>query len=250
MKKYKAPLFFVLKLLPVTLAATFFMLRYQLELLSGEMIETLLSQAGSIPVLMAVGMVQTAVIVSLAGFFGCVLSGKLGLWKEFHFEKDRLPKPLFLSVLCGVLFSLDYWAFGAVIPGVREAALSGMTVNGVLASVLYGGIIEEILMRLFFLSFVAWILRMLFARKQETVPAWIFVTANVAAALLFAAGHLPATAGIFGSLTPMLVLRCFLLNGGFGIVFGRLYRSYGIHYAMLGHAVCHIVSKLIWLLFA
>lgn len=179
-----------------------------------------------------------------------VLSNQLGLWSAFCFEKDQLAKPVLISALCGVLFSLDYWTFGAVIPGVREAALSGMTANGVLASVLYGGIIEEILMRLFFLSLAAWVLRKLFARKQETVPAWILVTANVAAALLFAAGHLPATAGIFGALTPMLVLRCFLLNGGFGIVFGFLYRKYGIHYAMLGHALCHMVSKLIWLVFA
>ena len=70
------------------------------------------------------------------------------------------------------------------------------------------------------------------------------------AALLFAAGHLPATVGIFGTLTPPVLVRCFLLNGGFGLVFGRLYRRCGIQYAMLSHAVLHIVSKLIWTIFA
>ena len=74
--------------------------------------------------------------------------------------------------------------------------------------------------------------------------------AIAAAALLFAAGHLPATVGIFGTLTPPVLVRCFLLNGGFGLVFGRLYRRYGIQYAMLSHAVLHIVSKLIWTIFA
>ena len=48
----------------------------------------------------------------------------------------------------------------------------------------------------------------------------------------------------------MLVLRCFLLNGGFGMAFGWLYRKYGIHYAMFGHALCHMVSKVIWLILA
>lgn len=48
---------------------------------------------------------------------------------------------------------------------------------------------------------------------------------------------------------PLLLLRCFLLNGGFGLMFGRIYRKYGIQYAMVSHAVLHIVSKSIWLIF-
>jgi hypothetical protein len=47
----------------------------------------------------------------------------------------------------------------------------------------------------------------------------------------------------------MLLFRCFLLNGGFGLFFGWLYRKHGIQYAMLAHAALHIVSKLIWTLF-
>ena len=50
-------------------------------------------------------------------------------------------------------------------------------------------------------------------------------------------------------LNPVIIFRCFLLNGGAGLLFGRLYRKYGIHYAMLGHALAHVVSKLIWILF-
>ena len=77
----------------------------------------------------------------------------------------------------------------------------------------------------------------------------MIAAANVLAALVFAAGHLPATLMIFGQLTPLLLVRCFLLNGGFGILFGWLYRKYGIQYAILGHMMAHMVSKLIWFLF-
>ena len=73
------------------------------------------------------------------------------------------------------------------------------------------------------------------------------MAANVMTALLFATGHLPATAVMMG-LTPMIVLRCFLLNGIFGLAFGWLYRRYGLRYAMLAHGGCHVVSKLIWIL--
>jgi hypothetical protein len=67
-------------------------------------------------------------------------------------------------------------------------------------------------------------------------------------ALLFAAGHLPATYMLLGN-SPMILFRCFLLNGGIGLLFGRLFRKYGLRYAMLAHAGTHIVSKLIWILF-
>jgi membrane protease YdiL (CAAX protease family) len=76
----------------------------------------------------------------------------------------------------------------------------------------------------------------------------VLVVANVVAAMLFAAGHLPATEMTFG-LTPMLVFRCFLLNGGLGLAFGWLYRKFGLRYAMIAHGAYHVVSKLIWILF-
>ena len=50
-------------------------------------------------------------------------------------------------------------------------------------------------------------------------------------------------------LTPMIILRCFLLNGTLGLMFGWLYRKYGLRYAMIAHMGCHIISKMIWILF-
>jgi membrane protease YdiL (CAAX protease family) len=62
----------------------------------------------------------------------------------------------------------------------------------------------------------------------------VFAAANIISALLFAAGHLPATIGIFGEVTPLILVRCFLLNGGFGLLFGAFFQRWGIHYAMAG----------------
>ena len=88
----------------------------------------------------------------------------------------------------------------------------------------------------------------IFERKNEKPSTKILVIANIIAALLFAAGHLPVTSILLG-LTPMTIFRCFLLNGTFGLMFGYLYRKYGFRYAMIAHAGCHVVSKLIWILF-
>ena len=113
---------------------------------------------------------------------------------------------------------------------------------------IYGGIIEEVMLRLFMMSLVAFVLHKLFWRKREQTPVAALVAANIISALLFAAGHLPTTAALMG-LTPMILLRCFLLNGGIGLMLGFLYRKHGLRYAMIAHAGCHIISKLIWILF-
>ena len=137
--------------------------------------------------------------------------------------------------------------------GKYEQALLDMyavkpTLPYLLATVTYGAVIEEVMLRLFMMSLVAFVLHKLFDRKREGVSTAVLVAANVVSALLFAAGHLPANDMMFG-LSPVIVLRCVLLNGGFGLLFGWLYRKYGLRYAMIAHGGCHVVSKLIWILF-
>ena len=50
-------------------------------------------------------------------------------------------------------------------------------------------------------------------------------------------------------LTPVIIIRCFLFNGGLGLAFGYLYRKYGIGYAMLSHGLCHLISDILMLIF-
>lgn len=251
MAKFRKPLLFALSLLPIALVAGIFVGIYQLDTLSDEMIAEVVAQVGSTDVLIVVGTVQSAGYALFCGFFGYLLADKLGLWKPLRLEKKALAVTLALSVAGGIVFSLDHWVFGSMIEGVQAANAASLTVSGVIASVLYGGIIEEVLMRLFFMSLIAWIIWKLFCRKysREDIPAAVFIVANVVAALAFAAGHLPATVAVFGQLTPLILLRCFLLNGCFAMIFGWLYRKYGIVYSMVSHAMFHIVSKLIWILF-
>ena len=51
------------------------------------------------------------------------------------------------------------------------------------------------------------------------------------------------------ALTPLLLFRCFLFNGGLGLGFGYLYRKYGIVYAMIAHGAAHLISDLLMILF-
>lgn len=249
MSKLKKPLLFSLAVLPIAIVAIVFVCLYQFEMYPPEILEEAVAQVGSIAIVWIITVVQNVGLIMFCCFFGYILAERLGLWKPIKFEKRSLAITIICSFIGGIIFSLDYWTFGNLIDGIKESTAAGMTVYGVIASILYGGIVEEILMRLFFMSLIAFLIFKIFYKNREEIPGKVFVIANIVAALLFAAGHLPATLVTFGELSPMLLFRCFLLNGGFGILFGWLYRKHGLHYAMLSHATVHIISKIIWFIF-
>ena len=186
----------------------------------------------------------------LLGAVGIGLGKKTGLWKD---ERSITKQPM---IACGivaivggaVLILSDLLFFGKYSKVIMGSYNVKPTLSYIIAAVIYGGVIEEVMLRLFWMTLVTFALWKVFDRKSERPSTVIVVIANIIAALLFAAGHLPATAAMIG-LSPMIVFRCFLLNGGIGLLFGWLYRKYGLRYAMLAHGGCHIVSKLIWVLF-
>ncbi len=192
--------------------------------------------------------IQTLVYAVIFGFFGYILADRIGLVRSFRFtRRDTL-----VSVVCGavgglLLFALDRFLFCPLIPALVDyydaypfslAYFAGET--------FYGGVIEELMMRWFLMSLFVLIFWKVFARKQprESIPVWIFVLSNLLVGVLFALGHLPATLTLFGEINAVIFIRCMLLNGALGVVFGRLYRKRGIQYAMIAHALTHVFCDL------
>lgn len=238
MRNFKKPLLFSAAMLPVIIPAVVLTAFYQMQLYPADIIAGAINQLGSKTALIILSAVQGSLLVAVCCFFGYILADKTGLWIPLYIERDKLFKTIALATSAGLVFSLDYWTFGACEPLIQSSITgAGLSAAGFGAAVLYGGIVEKILMRLFLMSLIAFILWKLFFRNtsKNKLPDKIFISANIISALLFAAGHLPATAAAFGALTPMLLARCFLLNGIFGLLFGRLYRRYGIWYAMAAH---------------
>lgn len=251
MTKFKKPLKFALCLLPIAIVAGFFSCLYLFDSMTEETLAESIASVGSKEMVVVVMMLQTVVYAVVCGFFGYILADKLGLWRPVKLEKKKLITTLCITVPAAMVMSLDPWTFGNVFDGVKASDAAGQTFQGIIGAALYGGIVEELMMRLFLMSLIAFVLWKVFFRQheKERIPAKVFIIANVAAALLFSAGHLPATVGMFGGLSPLLLLRCFLFNGGAALIFGWLYRRYGIVYAMLSHMLFHVVTKLIWCIF-
>ena len=243
---WKVILFFVV----TGLIGGFFLGLYTLDSYPEAMQEELLSQGINQYVLGIVTAVQSAGYGLILGAIGILLSKQIGLWKdEIKFEKKQIIETAVIALIGGMaMILLDIWFFGNYSQVILDSYKIKPTLAYILASVTYGAVIEEVMLRLFFMSLIAFVLHRLFEKNSEQVSDIIFIIANIIAALLFAASHLPATEMLIG-LSPMIVFRCFLLNGSLGILFGRLYRKYGLHYAMLAHGGCHIVSKLIWIFF-
>ena len=223
---------------------------FTLEIYPPEMQQQLLAQGMDSQTLALVSAAQNAIYGVVLGALGILMGKKLGLWKdERHITKKPLLATLIIGVVGGVvMIYADLLVFGKYEQALIDSYANKPSIPFMLASVTQGAVIEEVMLRLFWMTLVAFVLHLLFERHREEASTAVLVVANVVAALLFAAGHLPATEMTFG-LTPMLVFRCFLLNGGLGLAFGWLYRKFGLRYAMIAHGACHVVSKLIWILF-
>lgn len=180
-------------------------------------------------------------------YIGIVLSKKINLWNDFKWDKKAVITTAIITIIGAlILFPGDKLIFGSTNAWVLEQYNIKPTIYKIIGGLLVGGIIEEVMMRLFLMSLVVFIISKILKKKE--IPTIIFVIANMIAALLFAAGHLPSTATMT-TITPIIVFRCFLFNGGLGLAFGYLYRKYNIRYAMISHGFSHLIAEALMLIF-
>ena len=139
---------------------------------------------------------------------------------------------------------IDVAFFSPAVGAIASASGRPERWQAVLAS-LYGGITEEILTRLFLVSVAAWLLGRVWHGTDGRPTREAFIGAILAAAVLFGAGHLPATAAL-AALTPALVIRAILINGILGAVFGWLYWRRGLEAAMLAHLVADLLLHVLF----
>ena len=243
---WKTILFFTL----IGLVGGFFLGLYTLDSYPEEMRQQILDQGINEIVFAVITAMQSAGYGFVLGTLGILLSKQIGLWKD---EKTIARTPLIITIIIALVGGLlmilpDILFFGQYSEVIMDSYVAKPTISYFMASVTYGAVIEEVMLRLFMMSLIAFILYKLFGKKNGSVTATTLIISNVIAALLFAVAHLPATFIMIGS-TPLIIFRCLLLNGGLGLLFGYLYRKYGLRYAMLAHGGCHIVSKLIWIIF-
>ena len=220
---------------------------YSYDSLSKELLEQLQDQNVTKEMVALSSMIQYGIPFGVVlASIGIVLSKKINLWKEFKIDKKAILTTIIVAIVDAlILFPGDKLIFGSLNSWVLEQYTVKPTIYKMIGGLLVGGIIEEVMLRLFFMSLLVFIISKILKKKE--IPTLVFIISNVIAALLFAAGHLPSTATMT-TLTSVIVIRCFLLNGGIGLTFGYLYRKYGIGYAMIAHGGIHLISDILMLI--
>ena len=209
--------------------------------------------------LLIIQVLQQVVLFAIVIGLGLLLANRTGLglpileaklagepvWKRI---KAFLPLSIVLGVVgSALIIGLEVWFFAPALTaemGDKFAAanLGGQPAawKGLLAS-FYGGVNEEVLMRLFFMTLLAWLGKFISKTVDGKPTAIVFWIANILAAILFGLGHLPAMATAGVSLTPLFIIRSIVLNGLLGIAFGYLYVKYGLEAAIASHFSADIV---------
>jgi membrane protease YdiL (CAAX protease family) len=192
------------------------------------------------------------IIYGLLGLFGYKLSRKLnwpGIFSEKASKKELFLKPLYIGLFLGFVLIAGDKIFSQF-HSLGEFPHPAFPFS-ILAS-LSAGIGEEIIFKLFLVSFWAFILGFFFKKfnKQNTVN-WVAI---VIAALAFGAGHLPAFMLLYGftsiaQIPAIFILEVLLLNGIIGVISGREFIKYGLIAAIGIHFWTDVVWHVIYGLF-
>jgi membrane protease YdiL (CAAX protease family) len=183
------------------------------------------------------------------GFCGIILSQKIGfpdLWSTTISTKNKLLIPALIGATIGVFFVLAdsvFSKFHTLGPIPHPPFPTSLIASA------SAGIGEEVIFRLFLISFWVWLISIvILKRKWQNEIFWIVA---VGSACVFALAHFPSIMFLFGLKTmgeiPVaLIGEIVLLNGVLSIFAAYYFRKYGILSAMGIHFWADVVWHVVW----
>ena len=213
--------------------------------------------SGSPEMLALLGQLPNYIFLIIALVIGFFTAHKVGLKSVIMHpnarekSKSEWIKGIKLAIILGsiagvVIRGFDYLLFPLLPEGLKELIHPYNAIE-FLAALLYGGIVEELLMRFGFMSLLVFIFWKLFDRKSAKPSNWVFILAIFVSALLFAIGHYSGTASVT-EMTAFIWFRMILLNGLPGFFFGWIYWKHNLELAMLAHMFAHIAMNFLMLI--
>ncbi len=206
-----------------------------------------------LPLIILLGVIQNLLLVILMIFVGLKLGQKLGLgaplldsWlagRPTNF-RPAIKSGLLAGIGVGLALLLTLVVVAPRLPNLPVITVAKLALWKRLMACFYGGVFEELLMRLFLLTLIAWIASRGWRKDQSQLSAGAFWIANVLVAILFGLGHLPS-ASLVMPITPLVVMIALALNGIAGVTFGWLYWKRGLEAAIVAHFTADIVLYVI-----
>ncbi|MGE5250542.1 MAG: type II CAAX prenyl endopeptidase Rce1 family protein [Bacteroidota bacterium] len=189
------------------------------------------------------------VVYGALGWIGLLLSRRLGLpeiWDAAVTNRQRFLIPLLAGFGAGALIILGDAAFSPI-NGIGHFPHPPFPTS-IVAS-LAAGIGEEVLFRLFFISFWTWLVsRVLLRGRWQMQVFWFF---GVLSAIAFGLSHLPSVMFLMGwtslsQVPAMLIIELILLNGVMSIFAAYYFRKYGFLAPVGIHFWADILWHVIW----
>ncbi len=219
-----------------------------------ELLGTLPPELAELPMalVIALSLVNVIVLLAVAVAVGTLLAHRVGLrslvaervrtgqaiWPELrpHVVRAFIGGAAFMTVVIAADYVLDPFAGEEL----SAAAVSlGDLLAALIVGILYGGILEELLLRWGLMSALVWIGWRIIQRGNGVPKPALVWGGVILAALLFGIGHLPALAAMVEP-TPLLIVRTVALNALGGLLFGWLYWRRSLEVAMVAHAGAHV----------
>jgi hypothetical protein len=183
------------------------------------------------------------------GWLGIVLSQKIGfpdLWSTSISVKQKLFVPALIGAGLGVFFILAdalFSKFHTLGPIPHPPFPTSLVASA------SAGIGEEVMFRLFFISFWMWLIAIVVLKgKWQNKIFWIVA---IGSALAFAFAHIPSLMYLFGLKTlgdiPLaLMSEIILLNGVLSIVAAYYFKMCGFLSAVSIHFWADVVWHVVW----
>ena len=186
------------------------------------------------------------------GFIGLKLSLKLGfaeLWDKKVNNKQRFLYPAIYGIIAGFLLIIFDYVF-SFFNGIGKLIHPPFPTS--LFASITAGIGEEVIFRLFFISFWVWLIsEVILKRKYKNKVFWVVTFLS---AIAFAGAHLPSIMFIVNieqvsNLSLVLIIEIFLLNSLISFPAAYYFRKYGILAAVGIHFWADIIWHVIYGLF-
>jgi hypothetical protein len=210
-------------------------------------------------VLRALSLINPALLVITAALVGTRLAPRIGLdapairallagSSPVQVLRRQGTKSLWVGLAAGALlaaYALVTEPYFASLGADAASRLEGLT-PPLIVKILYGGVAEEIMARWGLMTLVSWLAWWL-AGRPAAPPGAVYWIGILAAALAFAASHLPFLYALTGSPPHWLLALVLAGNGIAGVAFGWLYWRAGLEAAIMAHALAHVVATLLTL---
>jgi membrane protease YdiL (CAAX protease family) len=214
---------------------------YQVEYVTGSELDQLIELYGSTSIFITLTAVQVLFYAAIASFVGQLLLKRVPYSLFSPWRTRAFITSIIIGLFCGAYIVLmDVYVFSnflAVAEGEYHVNLLYL-----LSGILYGGIVEELLIRLLLLTLVVYLIQKV-SKKDIKSITWIAI---IITSIIFAIGHLPAAILLLGN-EPIIIIRTVLLNVVPGILFGYAYTKYGLTYSMSAHIFTHLFMQLVFL---